>query len=459
MRRTSVAFLMVYLSAALVLGFAASSANAQDNSSVTGVVTDQTGAVVPDATVTLQNSSIGFSSTKTTNALGAYEFSNVPPASNYSLVFSKSGFSGLTIDKIALNVGTKETRDAQLHVGDTKVSVEVVASSAETLNTTDATIGSNVDGDRVQDLPNVFYNSAANYLALAPGVVPNDGGGNGGEVAGTRSDQTNITLDGLDVNDQRGGFSFTTTINTPLDSIQEFRITSTGDDATYGHSGGGQMELVTKGGTNNFHGELFEYNRTTVYTANDYFNNLQGIPNPQLIRNQFGGNVGGPILKNKLFFFFSYNGLRQVAPQQNYLTVPVSSFYNGQLMYDGTNGRNGNLKLPARQLLQPSDPCTAAASCPTQGPGADQSLLNFMQTRGYPLPNNSSVGDGLNTSGYYFVSPARDHDNTYILRLDFQATTNHRLFFRATRDRSLDGGFGGAKCSFFRTIRTPSPAM
>jgi hypothetical protein len=464
MRRTSIAFLVVYLSAALVLGFAASSANAQDNSSVTGVVTDQTGAVVADATVTLQNSSIGFSSTKTTNALGAYEFSNVPPASNYSLVFSKSGFSGLTIDKISLNVGTKETRDAQLHVGDTKVSVEVVASSAETLNTTDATIGSNVDGDRVQDLPNIFYNSAASYLVLAPGVVPTDGGGNGGEVAGTRSDQTNITLDGLDVNDQRGGFSFTSTINTPLDSIQEFRVTSTGDDATYGHSGGGQMELVTKGGTNNFHGELFEYNRTTVYTANDYFNNLQGIPNPQLIRNQFGGNVGGPILKNKLFFFFSYNGLRQVAPQQNYLTVPVQSFYNGQLNYCTQapplpctpSGIPAITPTSGTNSLAALDPCTQTGGvCPAQGPGADQSLLSFLQARGYPLPNNNAVGDGLNTSGYYFVSPARNHDNTYILRLDFQATTNHRLFFRATRDRSLDGGFGGANVQLFPNDPNP----
>jgi len=464
MRRTSVAFLVVYLSAALVLGFAASSANAQDNSSVTGVVTDQTGAVVADATVTLQNASIGFSLTKTTNSIGVYEFSNVPPASNYSIVFSKNGFSGLTIDKIALNVGTKETRDAQLRVGDNKVSVEVVGSAAETLNTTDATIGSDIDGDRIQDLPNVFVNNAANYLFLAPGVVPNDGGGNGGEVAGTRSDQTNITLDGLDVNDQRGGFAFTTTINTPLDAIQEFRVTTTGDDATYGHSAGAQMELVTKSGTNNFHGQLFEYNRTTVYTANDYFNNLQGIPNPQLIRNQFGGNVGGPIIKQKLFFFFSYNGLRSVQPEQNLDTVPVASFYNGQLNYCTQaapapctpSGVPAITPTTGPNSLTALDPCAQPGGvCPTQGPGPDQSLLSFLQTRGYPLPNNSSVGDGLNTSGFFFVSPVRNAENTYIAKLDFQASTNHRLFFRATRDHSLDGGFGGAPVQLFPNDPNP----
>jgi hypothetical protein len=137
---------MAYLFAALVLGFAASAASAQDNSSVTGVVTDPSGAVVADVKVTLANHSIGFSLTKTTNPLGVYEFLNVPPAAGYSLTFSKTGFSGLTLSEIVLNVGTKETRDAQLSVGSAQVSVEVVAGAAETLNTIDATIGSNIDG-------------------------------------------------------------------------------------------------------------------------------------------------------------------------------------------------------------------------------------------------------------------------------------------------------------------------
>ncbi|MGA2857857.1 MAG: carboxypeptidase regulatory-like domain-containing protein [Candidatus Sulfotelmatobacter sp.] len=442
----------MYLFAALVLGFAASPANAQDNSSVTGVVTDPSGAVLPDVNVTLANPAIGFSSATTTNAIGAYAFTNVPPASNYSLVFSKSGFSSLTLDKITLNVGTKATRDAHLVIGDSKVTIEVTASASETLNTTDATIGTEIDGDRIQDLPNSLVNNAANYLILAPGVTPD------GAVTGTRSDQTNITLDGLDVNDQRGGFSFFTTVNTPLDSIQEFKVTSTGDDATYGHSAGGQMELVTKGGTNHFHGELFEYNRTTDYTANDYFNNLQGIPNPQLIRNQFGGNVGGPIIKNKLFFFFSYNGLRQVAPEQNYLTVPMPSFYNGQLNYVNTSGNTVPTPTGGATVtnsLANLDPCVAAGTCPPQGPGADQSLLSFLQNRGYPTPNNSSVGDGLNTSGYYFVSPARNHDNTYIGKVDYQITQNHRLSVRGTWDRSLDGGFGGAGVQLFPNDPNP----
>ena len=430
-----------------ILAFFPALAHAQDNSSVTGVVTDQSGAVVADASVTLSNPSIGFTSTKVTNGVGGYEFSNVPPDKNYSLEFSKSGFTTLNLDKIILNVGSKETRDAVLRVGDTKISVEVTASAAESLNTTDATISSGIDGDRIQDLPNSFVNNAANYLALAPGVTPS------GEVTGTRSDQTNITLDGLDVNDQRGGFAFTTTVNTPLDSIQEFKVTSTGDDATYGHSAGGQMELVTKAGTNSFHGQAFEYNRTTDYTANNFFNNLQGIANPQLIRNQFGGDLGGPIVKKKLFFFFSYNGLRSVSPEQNYDVVPMPSFYNGQLAYVNTAGST---------VLTPTTGPNSLAALDPEGIGADQSLLSFLQARGYtgtsaiPAPNTTAVGDGINTSGYYFNSPVRNADNTFIGRMDYQISTNHRLFVRVTEDRSLDGGFGSTAVQVFPSDTDPS---
>ena len=128
-----------------ILAFFPALAHAQDNSSVTGVVTDQSGAVVADASVTLSNPSIGFTSTKVTNGVGGYEFSNVPPDKNYSLEFSKSGFTTLNLDKIILNVGSKETRDAVLRVGDTKISVEVTASAAESLNPTDATISSGID--------------------------------------------------------------------------------------------------------------------------------------------------------------------------------------------------------------------------------------------------------------------------------------------------------------------------
>jgi hypothetical protein len=424
--------------------------HAQDNSSITGVVTDPSGAVVAGATVTLTNPAIGFSSTTTTNGLGVYDFSNVPPAVGYSLLFSKSGFQTMTVDNVTLNVGLKATRDAQFKVGDVKVTVEVRSAAGETLNTQDASITSVIDGDRIQDLPSTLVNNAANFLVLAPAVTP------GGAVAGTRSDQTNITLDGLDVNDQRGGFAFTTTVNTPLDSIQEFNVTVTGDDASFGHSAGGQLQLVTKSGSNDYHGQVFEYNRVTAYAANNYFNNLQGIPVPQLIRNQFGADMGGPILKNKLFFFFSYNGLRAKQSEQINDVVPDPAFLNGQLNYVNTSGNTVTTPLTGHNSLASLDP---------EGIGADQQLLGFLSGRGYagtaqmPAPNNNAVGDGVNTAGYFFVAPVLSKDNTSIGRLDYQASTNHRLFARATFDRSNDDDGANRAIEVFPGDPTPGGSI
>ncbi|HEX5424165.1 MAG TPA: TonB-dependent receptor [Candidatus Acidoferrales bacterium] len=398
-------------------------AAAQATSGVTGVVTDPSGAVVIGATVTLSNQGIGYTATTKTNEVGVYEFVDVPPSEHYAIAVSKQGFRDVTLSNVVLNVGTKATQDVKLTIGATQVNVEVTSRTGETLNTTDASIGSVIDADRVQDLPNIFVNNATNYLSLAPGVTP------GGAVTGTRSDETNMTVDGLDVNDQRGGFAFTPSVNVPLDSVQELKATVTGDDATYGHSSGGQLEVATKSGTNAFHGQAFELNRVTAYAANNYFNNLQGIPEPALIRNQFGGNFGGPIRKDKLFFFFSYDGLRAKQSSQNNITVPDQAFYNGEMNYVNASG---NI------VTTPASGPNSLASLDPQGIGADQALLSFLQTRGYPLPNNNSSGDGLNTGGFFFVSPVNSNENTFNGRLDYQATTNHRLFVRATWDRSSD---------------------
>lgn len=396
-------------------------ATAQATSGVTGVVTDPSGAVVVDATVTLSNAAIGYTATTKTNEVGVYAFLNVPPSENYTIVVSKQGFRDETLADVILNVGTKSTHDVQLAIGTAQANVEVTSRVGETLNTTDASVGSVIDADRVQDLPNIFVNNASLYLSLAPGVTP------GGAVTGTRSDQTNITLDGLDVNDQRGGFAFTPVVNTPLDAIQELKATVTGDDSSYGRSAGGQLELLTKSGTNSFHGQLFELNRVTAYAANDYFNNLQGLPIPALIRNQFGGNLGGPIKKDKLFFFFSFDGLRAKTSHSYNPIVPDPSFYNGQLNYVDTTG---NL------VTTPATGANSLASLDPQGIGADPALLNFLQTRGYPTPNNNLVGDGVNTAGFFFVAPVNNKENTFNGKIDYQATTNHRLFVRGTWNRS-----------------------
>ena len=204
--------------------------------------------------VTLANSATGFSVSAKSNESGVYTFSDIPPAPTYALTFTRDGFKTLTVNRVILSVDNKETRDVSLELGDTKTTVEVTASAGETLNTTDASVGTVIQGDVVEISPafsSITPRFILNWLQ-ASCSPPIRGPHREGSVTGSRSDQTNVTLDGLDVNDQRNGQAFTSTVKTPLDSIQELKTTVAGGDSTFGTSAGGQLELVTKGGTNIF---------------------------------------------------------------------------------------------------------------------------------------------------------------------------------------------------------------
>ena len=223
------------------------------------------------------------------------------------------------------------------------VSVNVSADAA-TLNTTDATIGDAVNNATIQALPMEGRN-VPDLLSLQPGVlylghnINANFDSRSGAVSGSRSDQGNVTLDGLDDNDQVQGYAFTGVLRSTLDSVEEFRVTTTGSNADTGRSSGAQVNIVTRSGTDNPHGSLYEYNRNTLTAANNWFNKQaqlsQGLPNTpgKLIRNTFGGTIGGPIKKDKLFYFFNYEGQRTAENQQQTLTVPSASFRAGNLSY------------------------------------------------------------------------------------------------------------------------------
>ncbi|HEX2270180.1 MAG TPA: hypothetical protein VHH35_11620, partial [Pyrinomonadaceae bacterium] len=220
-----------------------------------------------------------------------------------------------------------------------------------------------------------------------------------------------------DVNDQATGQFAATVGNAPIDAIQEFRAVSTNPGAADGRSSGGQVELVTKSGTNEFHGNVREYNRTAATAANAFFNNRSGVPRPQLTRNQFGGSIGGPIMKDALFFFFDYEGRRDAQGVTNLRIVPLPHLREGRIAY--LNNAGGTSFLSAAEV----------AAFDPQGIGADASLLSFVNER-YPLPNDLTAGDGINTGGFRFNSPSRRADNTYTTRIDWNAASKHRLFGR-----------------------------
>jgi hypothetical protein len=433
--------------------------SAQSVSGVTGVVSDSTGAVIPGVTVTLTDTKTAKELTTKSNDQGVYSFTNVPPGSGYKLTFAQPGFQTLAVNEVALGVNRTESYNASLTPGEVSVTVEVTSSSDVTLNTTDASIGNIITTRQLRELPIQIRNSPASLAGLQPGVVGNNVGATGsnrvGSVTGGRTDQGNITIDGIDANDQATGQAFATVGNAPIDSLQEFRAVSANPSSAEGRSSGGQIQMVTASGTNDFHGSLRLYNRTEATAANSFFNNRLGrytatdddviagratageerARRPHLVRNQFGGSLGGRIIKDKLFFFFDYEGRRDAQGVTYTRIVPLAHFRAGQVGYIN----NGPGCGPASRInTQPG--CISVLS-PAQMTGLDpagigiNSALATFNTGRYPLPNDLTLGDGINTAGFRFNAPSNRTDNTYTTRVDWNLADNHRIFGRFTLAR------------------------
>lgn len=437
-----VASISIMVFAVVSSGWAQSS-----NTSLRGAIFDPKGTVVSGAAVTLVNTDTAFSRTVNTDDRGVYQFLEIPP-STYNLTITASGFAALRIEGIRLMVNTPTTINETLKVAGGTTVVEVL-DAPPLVNTQDATQGHAFDARQIDNLPSVDREPVA-LLSLQPGVVfignqVNDGvDSRGGTVAGARSDQTNVTIDGIDNNDQVWGSAFSGALRATLDSLQEFRVVTTNGNADVGRSSGAQVALVTKSGTNQFHGSLYEYNRSSLGEANDWFlkhAQLQvGQPNvpTHLVRNTFGAAVGGPIKRDRLFFFASYEGQRTRENSIENRGVATSSFRRGLLSYQCTQGASGcpadGVFTLSRADLAAIDPnCSASVkafpngTCPL-GPGANPAVLSVFQSD--PLPNSNYWGDGLNIETYTFSAPNPAKLDTYIAKLDYRISTNHQVFIR-----------------------------
>lgn len=454
MRRLS--FLLLLLAALLVLP---AIVTAQSVASVTGIVTDSSGAAVPGAGVKLVDTRTGTAYFAKTAGDGSYRIVDLPPGPGYSLTVTKDGFETFVVASLYLPVATPTTQDVKLELGTVSQKIEVTAEGSVTLNTTDTTIGNNLDLHAVSSLPNEFRDDPSNLLRLQVGVVSAQSGRsdtaaanidpNGtrdGSVAGARPDQNNIVVDGIDATDFSFGFPFETQGAIPVDAIQEFSTQVANPTAAYGGRSGAQTIITTKSGTNAFHGSAFEYNRTAATEANTFFNNQAGVPRLALVRNQWGANLGGPVIKDKLFFFFEYDGRRDASAQSVLEIVPFPHVAKGELAYiNDSNGgscpNNSRLTsadvstscvtiLSAAQVAS-LDPCSGG--CPGApgfaAPGVAPALLNLFGTR-YPAPNDYSQGDGLNTAGFRFNAPDDLKELGYLARVDYNISGNNKLFGR-----------------------------
>ncbi|HVP47560.1 MAG TPA: carboxypeptidase-like regulatory domain-containing protein [Bryobacteraceae bacterium] len=411
----------------------AGSAYSQATTSLRGTITDVQSAVIPTAIVTLTNVENGSTRQSVTSAVGEYQFLQIAPGT-YTITAEKPGFTRESKTGIVLLVNTPATLDLRMEIGTASESVNVEAESVS-INTVDASVGNAFTQTQVRQLP-LQTRNVVELLSLQPGVTPT------GEVLGSRRDQNNVTLDGVDVNDnQNSGIAgsvnngqgsnangatsvagFNSVLPIPLDSVQEFRVTVAGESADEGHSGGGQVVLVTKSGTNQLHGSAYEFNRNTDTTANTWFNNQSGVPTQPLVRNQFGASLGGRIVRDRVFYFFNYERRLDASGSSVVRAVPSESLKAGYLSLQDTSGKTYTL-TPAE--LQQIDPLHI---------GVNSGYLNIIKQ--YPMANDAPYGAdaGLNFSGLRFNAPNHLDNRAYVGKMDFilDSQAKHTLSVRGT---------------------------
>lgn len=394
------------------------------------MVTDAQHAAIPQAVVTLSDDATGSARKVLADETGTYQFAQVPPGL-YSLKVESPGFTVLVKSNVRLEVNNPATLDCMLEVGTVGSTVNVEA-SVESINTVDASLGNAFSEKQIRELP-LQTRNVVELLSIQPGVTQT------GEVLGARRDQNNVTLDGVDVNNnQNSGITtaggngsntgnlrtggFNSALPIPLDSVQEFRVTVAGQGANQGRSSGGQVSLVTKSGTNELHGSLYEYNRNTALTANDWFNNRSSLKRTALVRNQFGVSVGGPVLKNRVFFFGNWERRIDASAQSVTRTLPSESLKQGILTFRASDGSTQTLS-PAE--IASLDPLKIGYS------SAMKTVLNS-----YPVGNDPTLGvdRGLNFSGLRFNTPYKQDDSVYVAKMDFNIdqARNHTVSLRGT---------------------------
>jgi Carboxypeptidase regulatory-like domain len=381
-------------------------------SSVQGIVTDAQGGIIPGANVTATNVDTTASRSVLADETGKYSLLQMPPGA-YKLQVLKPGFATYATE-VQLQIDTPATLNIQLELGQASQTINVVA-EASIVNTETATIGNPFTETQVKEIPLQTRNVVA-LLGIQPGVSST------GQVLGARPDQNNVLLDGADVNDSQGADGFNAVLPIPLDSVKEFRTTIAGQGADMGHSAGGQVSIVTKGGSNSFHGTLYEYNRNTLFEANDWFNNRAGVARPALIRNQYGGSLGGPMLKNKLFFFYNWEGRKDRSAASKTADVPTDNLKNGTI---NVLLKSGQTVALGPEAITQIDPLHL---------GANPYMLNLMSQY---VPGNNPLGasdKGLNFNQLLFNAPNVLNNHAQVARMDYNIDSagKHTIMVRGT---------------------------
>jgi hypothetical protein len=397
-------------------------------SSIRGTVSDQQGNAVAGATVSLTSQTKNFSRTQVTNDSGQYVFVSVPP-DVYKVEVEAAGFKKSVATGVQALVDTPRVSDISMEVGQVNETVTVAGASDALINTSDASIGNTITTQQIITLP-LSARNTPDLLSLQPGVTST------GEVNGGRSDQANVTLDGVDVNEQQGGRAFFTVLRVTPEALQEFRVTTTNADASFGRSSGAQISLVNKSGGNDWHGSgYFYYRPDKKFQANDYFNNSNGVVQLAQGRRNYGGSLLGPIMKDRLFFSAFYERFEEDSETPVSREVPLPSMGQGLVKYFATAAppagacsasfANGVATLTTAQINN----CYTLHYGVTPGVnGAGLALLASAAAK-YPA-NDNSVGDGINTSGFRFNAKTPVRNNVATARFDWKVNNVQDVFAR-----------------------------
>ncbi len=444
--------LLVLVVAAVNFGFSQTG-----RSRINGTVTDASGAVVPGVTVTAKNEATGVTYTQVTTDAGLFAFPDLP-AGSYSITAELPGFKTIKKTNNILEVNTPLTVNLVLEVGEMSQVVNVEG-GYEKLQTTNASIGNVVEQKAIQDLP-LNGRNPLTLITLEPGVVQRSAGGAGSgiHVNGSRDRAFNVTIDGIEANENSVPNPVSNLYRLNPDNVREYKVTTNNATPEEGRNSGASVSVATRGGTNEFHGTVYEFARNTAFNSNEFFANAQGTPKPEIKLHQYGFEVGGPIRKNKTFFFGSWQGqnVKFAQPIDQTFGVPgiytptaLSGIYryfvadpkspfvlNGQTITRNTPllvDKNTGALLPGvRTCTGPADTnCVASYNIFASDPakiGIDPVIAKLFNS--YPKPNSYAFGDGLNAATYLWNPPTRNAGPHYMARVDHTFSEKNSVFVR-----------------------------
>lgn len=464
-------FAFALVLAALLFSFNTAVTAQGTTTRVTGTVTDTSGAVVSGATVTLENEGTGSKLTTQTSDSGGYIFDLLLPGT-YSVLVEKAGFKKFLAKGNQALVNLPTTVNAALSVGGVEEVVTVEGGAAQVQTSTSGNVGTSIEQRTLESLPIIGLRgrNPLDLLNFQPGVVSGANTGGGVHVNGSRDRAFNFTLDGIDINESTAGGSNFTPLRPNPDSIQEFQLVTSNSTAELGRSSGAQVTLVTRSGTNQYRGNVFEYYQTPDFNANEFENNLQGIGRAQFVQHIYGGSFGGPIinpgfgegteffkpLRDKAFFFVNLQRLSAIETRRSGGTVYTQSARDGIFRYvvGQRNAPAGTATASVNPDGSPRYPncsatvttlCIATYNANTSSPiSFDPNVTSVF--RSYPLPNDFAAGDGLNTAGFIFNAPQTEKQWDFVMRFDVNVTDNSQIYVRYaqgeqnTINDSVNGG-------------------